>query len=46
MPRPRRPGAGPARDGRLGHARLREAVFGGVTRRVLTQADIPVLMMH
>ncbi len=39
-------GAGLLVMGGYGHARLREAVFGGVTRRVLTQADIPVLMMH
>jgi len=28
------------------HSRIREAVLGGVTRHVIKQADIPVLMMH
>ena len=32
--------------GGYGHARLREAVFGGFTRHVLAGADIPVLMAH
>jgi nucleotide-binding universal stress UspA family protein len=32
--------------GGYGHGRLREALFGGFTRRVLTEADIPVLMAH
>lgn len=32
--------------GGYGHSRLRELVFGGVTRRVLQAADIPVLMAH
>ncbi len=39
-------GAGLLVMGGYGHARLREAVIGGVTRRVLTQADIPVLLAH
>jgi nucleotide-binding universal stress UspA family protein len=32
--------------GAYGHARLREAVFGGFTRAVLEQAPVPVLMAH
>lgn len=32
--------------GGYGHSRLREVVFGGVTRRVLQAADVPVLMVH
>lgn len=32
--------------GGYGHARLREAMFGGFTRAVLEQAPIPVLMAH
>jgi nucleotide-binding universal stress UspA family protein len=32
--------------GGYGHARLREAVFGGFTRHVLGEALIPVLMAH
>ncbi len=32
--------------GGYGHSRLREVVFGGVTRRVLQAADVPVLMAH
>lgn len=32
--------------GGYGHARLREAVFGGFTRAVLEGAPIPVLMSH
>jgi nucleotide-binding universal stress UspA family protein len=32
--------------GAYGHSRLREVVFGGVTRRVLQAADVPVLMAH
>jgi nucleotide-binding universal stress UspA family protein len=32
--------------GGYGHARLREAVFGGFTRAVLHQAPLPVLMAH
>jgi nucleotide-binding universal stress UspA family protein len=32
--------------GGYGHTRLREAVFGGVTRHVLEHADLPVLMAH
>ena len=31
---------------RYGHARLREAVFGGFTRAVLDHAALPVLMAH
>jgi nucleotide-binding universal stress UspA family protein len=30
--------------GAYGHSRLRERVFGGVTRTVLTEAALPVLM--
>ena len=32
--------------GAYSHSRLREAILGGVTRHVIKQADIPVLMMH
>jgi nucleotide-binding universal stress UspA family protein len=32
--------------GGYGHSRFREWVFGGFTRRVLTEAPLPVLMMH
>ena len=32
--------------GGYGHARLREAVFGGFTRAVLEDAPLPVLMAH
>lgn len=39
-------GAGLLVMGGYGHTRLREAVFGGVTRRVMAHADIPVLIMH
>ncbi|MCA3266502.1 MAG: universal stress protein, partial [Azospirillum sp.] len=28
------------------HSRLRQLVFGGVTRHVLQNADLPVLMAH
>jgi len=32
--------------GGYGHSRLREAVLGGVTRTILRQAHLPVLMAH
>lgn len=32
--------------GGYGHSRLRELVLGGVTRSILSKAEIPVLMMH
>lgn len=32
--------------GGYGHSRMREVIFGGVTRHVLTHSDIPVLMAH
>jgi nucleotide-binding universal stress UspA family protein len=32
--------------GAYGHSRLREVVFGGVTRSMLSSCDIPVLMVH
>jgi nucleotide-binding universal stress UspA family protein len=32
--------------GGYGHSRLREMVFGGVTRHMLEHADVPVLMAH
>lgn len=32
--------------GGYGHSRVREVIFGGFTRRILTDADIPVLMAH
>ena len=32
--------------GAYGHARLREELFGGVTRHILENANVPVLMAH
>lgn len=32
--------------GGYGHSRMREFVFGGVTRQILTQMTVPVLMSH
>ena len=32
--------------GGYGHSRVREVMFGGFTRRVLSHADLPVLMAH
>lgn len=32
--------------GAFGHSRIRETLFGGVTRRMLKTADIPLLMAH
>lgn len=32
--------------GGYGHSRMREALFGGVTRSILEHGDIPVLMAH
>ena len=32
--------------GGYGHSRLHEAIFGGFTRRILSSADLPVLMVH
>lgn len=32
--------------GGYGHSRMREMIFGGVTQRVLSAADVPVLMTH
>ncbi len=32
--------------GAYGHSRFREAVFGGATRYMLEEADLPVLMAH
>jgi nucleotide-binding universal stress UspA family protein len=32
--------------GGYGHSRTREIIFGGFTRRVLSHADLPVLMAH
>ncbi len=32
--------------GGFGHSRLREAVFGGVTRRLLSESEVPLLMAH
>jgi nucleotide-binding universal stress UspA family protein len=32
--------------GAYGHARLREELFGGVTRHVLQNMTVPVLMSH
>ena len=33
-------------SGAYGHSRVREMVFGGVTRELLTACDIPLLMVH
>jgi len=32
--------------GAYGHARLREELFGGVTRHILENANVPILMAH
>jgi nucleotide-binding universal stress UspA family protein len=32
--------------GAFGHSRLREALFGGTTRSILGQGDVPVFMAH
>jgi len=32
--------------GGFGHSRLRETVFGGVTRRLLERAEIPLFVVH
>ena len=32
--------------GGYGHSRVREVIFGGFTRRVLTGADLPILIAH
>jgi nucleotide-binding universal stress UspA family protein len=32
--------------GGYGHSRVREVIFGGFTRHVLTGADLPILMAH
>jgi nucleotide-binding universal stress UspA family protein len=32
--------------GGYGHSRLRQWIFGGFTRRVLTSAEVPVLIAH
>ena len=32
--------------GAYGHSRLRELVLGGVTRQILAQMTLPVLMSH
>lgn len=32
--------------GGFGHSRIAEAVFGGVSRKMLTASPVPVLMMH
>lgn len=39
-------GAGLLVMGGYGHSRLRELVFGGVTRGILAQATLPVLISH
>jgi nucleotide-binding universal stress UspA family protein len=39
-------GAGLVVLGAYGHSRLREYVFGGATRHVLQNMDVPVLMSH
>lgn len=42
----KRAGVGLLVLGAYGHSRLREFVFGGVTRAALFEAPIPVLLMH
>ena len=32
--------------GAYGHSRVREFIFGGVTRQILQTADMPVFMAH
>lgn len=32
--------------GAYGHSRLRQAIFGGTTRDILTKAEVPVFMAH
>lgn len=32
--------------GGYGHSRIREVIFGGFTRHILTGADLPILMAH
>jgi nucleotide-binding universal stress UspA family protein len=32
--------------GAYGHSRLREMILGGVTRDILRNANVPVLMAH
>lgn len=32
--------------GAYGHSRLREALFGGVSRHMLTRSEIPLLLAH
>jgi len=32
--------------GAWGHSRIREMILGGVTREVLAQTTVPVLMAH
>ncbi|MFC6586035.1 universal stress protein [Sulfitobacter pacificus] len=32
--------------GAYGRSRLREAIFGGTTRSILTDATVPVFMAH
>lgn len=39
-------GAGVMVMGAYGHSRLREALFGGVTHYFLTEASIPLLLVH
>ena len=44
--RAREAGAGLVVMGAYGHSRLREAVFGGTTRTMIEQTDLPVLFAH
>lgn len=32
--------------GAFGHSRLRETIFGGVTRYILTETRVPLLLAH
>jgi nucleotide-binding universal stress UspA family protein len=33
-------------QGAYGHSRLRQTIFGGVTRGLLTDAPVPLLLAH
>ncbi|MCF6431165.1 universal stress protein [Leisingera sp. MMG026] len=44
--RAREAGAGLVVMGAYGHSRLREAVFGGTTRTMIDQTELPVLFAH
>ncbi|UWQ48086.1 universal stress protein [Leisingera aquaemixtae] len=46
LARAKEAGAGLAVMGAYGHSRLREAVFGGTTRTMIEQTELPVLLAH